>query len=186
MELVLGERLFKGVVSELAKSLTAKDHPLDRNLQVAIRNYTHRRYGEINQYIRSEVQDDPKVDRAIGLLDQALEELDVFEGEYVYRWTDLTPELKERMVAAIGTGELIYEEGYTSTSGSEFFIFEDHKEYHLTIKHKDGRRIDSFSYYPQEEEVLIPSGSWFKILSYDEDSKKFTVEQVLDTDLKHG
>ncbi|PWF74121.1 hypothetical protein CBX98_00235 [Vibrio sp. T9] len=182
MDMVLDSVLYNRIKKELESSPIAKTHSLDMNFKIAIRNYTSRRYDCINNAIRSE-NPSQKEQRAIALLDEALNSLPIYEGEWVYRYSCLTKELFESMTKAVGTDSIIYEEAFTSTSKSEFFKFEKKCDYYLKIRHKNGRRIDMFSVYPQEEEVLIPYGSFYKILSFDPDANTFVLEQLLEHEI---
>ncbi|HGS5122698.1 TPA: ADP-ribosyltransferase domain-containing protein [Vibrio parahaemolyticus] len=150
------------------------------NYKVAIRNYTSRRFLDINSGIRNE-EDDPKHIRAVKVLLEALECLDVYEGEYVVRWTNLSAELLEKVKV---TGTIIFEKGFTSTSANDEFELNPPKEYKIVIRHYNGKYIGGFSEFPHEEEVLIPAFSFFRVEGFDEDTKTVYLDQLADSQIE--
>ncbi|CAF4558765.1 unnamed protein product, partial [Didymodactylos carnosus] len=90
----------------------------------------------------------------------------------VYRGANLDREMIECYKEAVGTYKCWY--GFSSTSknrhkaeafGNTLFIID------LTKTKRGGFDISSYSCYPHEEEVLLPAGTAFKIISVQSDMK---------------
>lgn len=151
---------------------------LETQYKVALRNYTLRRFEDMNEGIRTGV-DNPKHNRSVMLLNDALQWLDRYEGQYVVRWTNLTPELLKKFKAQ---DEVIVEYGFTSTSADPGFTMEG-KDYRLAIEHLNGRFIKDFSEYAWEEEVLIPAPSFYIVQEFNEQEKYAVLQQIDPNDL---
>lgn len=147
------------------------------NYKVAIRNYTSRRYLDINSGIRHD-EDNPKHIRAVQVLVEALNCLDVYEGEYVVRWSNMSEELLEQVKVV---GNIIYERGFTSTSANPEFEMEPPRDYKMVIRHYNGKFIGGFSEFPHEEEVLIPAFSFFRVEGFDEETNTVYLDQLADS-----
>ncbi|MBF4337355.1 ADP-ribosyltransferase domain-containing protein [Vibrio anguillarum] len=176
---VIGRAEFERHATELQIPLEEFNSQL-ANFKVAIRNYTSRRFLDINSGIRND-EDDPKHVRAVKVLLEALEGLDVYEGQYVVRWTNLSDELLEK-IKVVGT--VIFEKGFTSTSANEDFELHPPKEYKIVIRHYNGKYIGGFSEFPHEEEVLIPAFSFFRVEGFDEDTKTVYLDQLADSQIQ--
>ena len=146
------------------------------NYKVAIRNYTSRRFLDINGDIRSDETNSKHI-RAVKLLVEALDNLEVYDKEFVVRWSNLSDELVEKIK---NVGSIIYEKGFTSTSANSEFELSTPKEYKIVIQHYNGKYIGEFSEFPHEEEVLIPPFSFFKVKDFDEQNKTVYLEQLAD------
>ncbi|MGN2670320.1 ADP-ribosyltransferase domain-containing protein [Aliivibrio fischeri] len=144
------------------------------NYKVAIRNYTSRRFLDINTGIRFN-ESNPKHLKAVKLLLEALDCLDTYDGEYVVRWSNLSEELLQKVKTV---GNVIFEKGFTSTSANIEFEHNPQKEYKIVIRHYNGKYIGAFSEFPHEEEVLIPAFSFFRVEGFDEESKTLYLDQL--------
>lgn len=151
---------------------------IETQYKVALRNYTLRRFEDMNEGIRSGI-DNPKHNRSVMLLNEALQWLDRYEGKYVIRWTNLTSELVEKFKTE---DEVIVEYGFTSTSADPGFTMGG-KDYRLVIEHLNGRYIKPFSEYQWEEEVLIPAPSFYIVEEFNEEERYAVLKQIDPNDL---
>ncbi|WP_336932747.1 ADP-ribosyltransferase [Vibrio cholerae] len=172
---VIGRSEFERHANELQIPLQELNTQLT-NYKVAIRNYTSRRFLDINSGIRND-ENHTKHIRAVRLLSEALDFLDVYGGEYVVRWSNLSDELIQKIKVK---GTVIFEKGFTSTSANKNFVLEPPKEYKIVIRHYNGRYIGNFSEFPNEEEVLIPALSFFRVEGFDEETKTVYLDQLAD------
>lgn len=169
---VIDNAEFERHLEELAIPIEQK-FDVETQYKVALRNYTLRRFEDINEGIwRGE--EDPKHLRAVTVLNEALQWLDKFDGQYVVRWTNLTPELIEKFK---NQDEVIVEYGFTSTSADPGFTMAG-KSYRLVIEHLNGKYIKPFSEYPWEEEVLIPAPSFYIVREFDEEKRYAVLQQI--------
>lgn len=145
----------------------------ESNYKVAIRNYTSRRYIDINVDLRNE-QDDIKHVNAVTILSEALEYFEPYSESFVIRWSNLSVELLQQ-IGEIGS--IIFESGFTSCSANPDYPMEG-KEYKLIIEHYNGVFIGEYSEYPLEEEVLIPASSYFIVEDFDEAEKTVVLRQL--------
>lgn len=147
----------------------------ETNFKVAIRNYTSRRFIDINVDIRDE-SEHLKHLNAVKLLRQSLDSMDVYQGDFVIRWTNLKDVLVEQMTTE---GNIIFEPGFTSTSANpNFEMLGKDYEYKVVIEHFNGVYIADYSEYPSEEEVLIPASSFYRVAGYDDENKTIYLTQL--------
>ena len=177
MRKVLGNFQYDDHVDNLQIPLDQAD-TIQTNQFVGIRNYTSRRYLDINQGMRV-LCTDVKHLRAVKILMEALDSLPIHSDPFVVRWINLTPELRE----VYKVGNVIHEQGFTSTSADKTFVFQG-KEYKVVIQHLNGRYVADWSEYPGEQEVLIPSNSYFKVMVFDEVQKLIVLSQIDSSELQ--
>lgn len=171
MDKLLGRYEFERFLEHLSIS---SDDPNAKHL-VAIRNYTSRRFSDINYGLRSNC-DDPKHITAVKYLIEALDTLPVYDGTFVIRWVSLTHEMEKSYCK---NGSIIHELGFISTSFDQNFDFKKDPSCHkLVIQHLNGKTISEWSEYPAECEVLIPMNSYFQVMSYDIDSRTIFLRQI--------
>ncbi|MFS1915721.1 MULTISPECIES: ADP-ribosyltransferase [unclassified Vibrio] len=179
MHRVIGRERYEQVAAELGIQ-EAELYTTQSNLYIAIRNYTYRRFEDINELIRSGDTNE-KHQIAVSLLIQALESLPIHENDLVVRWTDLTP---EHLALIRVPGSIIYEPSFTSTSQDPGFFIEG-CAHRLVIIHVNGRHIAPWSYYCEEEdEVLIPPRSTFRSLGYNDEYQSFVLQQLTDEEVE--
>ncbi|HIF9545385.1 TPA: ADP-ribosyltransferase [Photobacterium damselae] len=172
MQQVIDKYDFNQHLEKLGIPLQEKDD-LETQFKVALRNYTSRRFVDINSGIRDGNQN-PKHIRAVVLLNEALEWCETYPKKYIVRWTNLSDELIEKFRRK---GEIIEELGFTSASANPSFKMEG-KEYKLLIGHINGKFIGDYSEFPHEEEVLIPAPSYYIVHEFNEEEKYALLEQV--------
>ncbi|MEQ3491626.1 ADP-ribosyltransferase [Vibrio sp. SSH13-20] len=179
MQRVIGKEMYEQLAAELGIE-ESELYKTRTNHLVAIRNYTYRRFTDINGLIRSG-QTNEKHQIAVELLVQALENLPVYEGLFVIRWTNLSPEHLELVSEE---GNLIQEPSFTSTSRDAGFYLSG-CAHRLLIKHYNGRYIAPWSFYDDdEEEVLIPPQAVFRTKGYSEEHRSFLLEQLSEEEVE--
>jgi hypothetical protein len=143
------------------------DHPsgvgdhLDSDDLVALTDYTGPGHRDLNSALRSGVMDASQQLR-VQALNNALAKLPPYEGP-VIRGTNLPPEV----LAKYRPGEVITEDAFLSTSMNTGVArsptFAGNVEFRILSK--SGRDISSFSVFPDEAEVLFPTGTRFYVAS---------------------
>ncbi len=127
----------------------------------AIRHYTAAGYSDLNQEMRegADLKDSrPMID----VLNSALRKLKRFSGA-VKRGADIPKEVSDKYQV----GEVLSFPAFTSTSISTGFS----GNVRFVIHSRTGRYIGMHSNFQNEDEVLIPAGSKFKVLDRQEDEK---------------
>lgn len=139
---------------------------------VSMAAYTEGGYEGLNKALRKKNPPESQGYRHFQeTLIQALGKLKPYEG-YVARSGSLPPDiLDQHQVGAIVSYQAFTSASLGKRSGGHTFI----------IKSKTGRFIGSYSYYPDEYEVLFKSGTKFKVLSREKKSDgnfEFVMEEV--------
>ena len=127
--------------------------------KAAIRDYSDSGYRRINGQLRARAVT-ARTRHEINALISALKELPGFEGD-VFRSAAIEGRLL-RKYQRVGT--VITERAFISTSRSPSKAFSGNVRFYLISKR--GKEIDQWSEYPDEEEVLFPPGTRFKVLEY--------------------
>ncbi|HCE1825681.1 TPA: hypothetical protein NJ265_000207 [Vibrio parahaemolyticus] len=179
MHRVIGKEMYEQLAAELGIE-NSELYKTKTNHLIAIRNYTYRRYTDINDRIRNE-QTNTKHQIAVELLIQALDSLPIHEEPFLVRWTNLTA---EHLKLVSEEGNLIHEPSFTSTSRNPGFYLSG-CAHRLLIKHYNGRYIAPWSYYSEEEEeVLIPPKAVFRTMGYSEQHRSFLLEQLSEEEIE--
>lgn len=179
MHRVIGQDQYERLCTQMGIA-QEEMYSYESNLFVAIRNYTFRRYSDINDNTRNNLTNE-KHEIASGLLVKALETLPIYPEQYVIRWTNLDPEFYEKLKR---TDFVFSEPAFTSTSADPKFYFPGCK-HKLIIEHYNGRYIAPWSIYDEEEdEVLIPAQSNFITLGFNEDEDTFLLKQLSDEEFQ--
>jgi hypothetical protein len=127
----------------------------------ALTHYTGLGYEDLNEALRSDALDASQHAR-VAALNAALEKLPPYQGP-VIRGTNLSPEVLEEY----RPGEIIREDAFlsttTDTAVARSEAFAGNVEF--TILSSTGRDISSVSMFPEEQEVLFRSGTFFYVVS---------------------
>lgn len=137
--------------------------------QSAIRDYSDRGYERINRQLRERAVTD-RTRREIDILSSVLKNLPDFRGD-VFRGTTIGELALLRKYQRVG--ETITERAFTSASRSPLKAFSGNVRFYIASKH--GKEIDSWSAYPEEEEVLFQRGTQFKVLEYVRDGNDIEI-----------
>jgi hypothetical protein len=127
--------------------------------KAAIRDYSDEGYLAINHALREGDVGEPLRNR-VRLLKAALGALPEFRGD-VFRGAKIDPDLLSHYE---NVGATIVEPAFISTSRSPSKAFKGNARFYILSKR--GRRIERWSAYPDEEEVLFPPNTKFKVLEY--------------------
>jgi ADP-ribosyltransferase exoenzyme len=173
-----GEKRYVEYAREI-ESLRLK-HPELKNIPtadlVAVRGYTSSDYAILNKALRS---GDPaelaRLNAYIRSVESGLSQLPSYQGT-VFRGTNLSSEIASKYQP----GRTITEDFFFSTAAEPGSAFPGNTQYTVSSTH--GRRIDFFSEYPHEKEVLFPPNTNFKVHNVEIDkvigSRKITMEEV--------
>jgi hypothetical protein len=137
--------------------------------QSAIHDYSDSGYRRINQQLRDRTVSD-RMRREIDILTSALKHLPDFRGD-VFRGATIQDRKLLRKYRRVG--EAITEHAFTSASRSPLKAFSGNARFYIVSKH--GKEIDRWSAYPEEEEVLFPPGTQFKVLEYVRDGNDIEI-----------
>jgi hypothetical protein len=147
---------------------------------VAIYQYTRHLYSHLNSRLRSN-QDIEKIQLIIDALDSALSKFPKFTGQ-VKRGSFLPKEIDQLYFV----DNTVSDNAYVSTSK---LTAKPQTKYHerpfqFLITTCNGRDISNFSAFSDEQEVLIPRGNKFKVLSRSQDEKQtfLTLHELNDQD----
>lgn len=126
----------------------------------AIREYTNAFHHEVNPLLNSGRPVPEKMKPYLETLDLALKKLPDFRGDPVVKVSRKSPEdLKD-----FQEGKVIQYRGYTSTSKNPDWLNNGEIQHHFTFHIGPGaKNIEELSMHPDEEEVLIPAGRFFKV-----------------------
>jgi ADP-ribosyltransferase exoenzyme len=128
---------------------------------MALADYTGSGYEELNEALRSDALDASHHAR-IDALNNALEKLPPYEGP-VIRGTNLPPDV----LAQYRPGEFFIERGFMSTTMNTAVarspMFAGNVEFRILSS--TGRDISPVSMFPGEQEILLPAGTRFYVVS---------------------
>lgn len=173
MHRVIGKEMYEQLGTELGIE-PSELYKTESNHKIAIRNYTYRRFSDINNLIRIG-ESNEKHQIAVQLLVQALESLPIHKEPFVVRWTNLTPEHLELVKSE---GNIIRELSFTSTSRDPGFYLSGYN-HRLLIKHYNGRYIAPWSCYDDtEDEVLIPPEAVFRTHGFSDEHQSYLLTQL--------
>ncbi|MFM5845209.1 ADP-ribosyltransferase [Aeromonas veronii] len=148
----------------------------EKKYVAAIYHYTENGYSDINSHLRGTYIGDSKIKKTINYIDSALKWLGDYDPKRtVVRYSDLN---KEHIEIIKKPRSVIYIPSYTSTSANINFKYHTKKRFKFIIYRDKGSFIGDYSYYPHEEEVLIPRSSFFKVLEFDESSNLVYLKQI--------
>jgi hypothetical protein len=136
--------------------------------KAAIRDYSDSGYRRMNEQLRARAFTDRIRDK-INVLTSALEELPNFQGD-VFRGAAMEEELLRKYQRV---GEVITERAFISASRSPSKAFSGNVRFYIISKR--GKEIDQWSAYPDEEEVLFPPDTRFKVLEYVRDGNEIEI-----------
>lgn len=175
MQDVLGGFDFEQIMDALSEK-TLSFNKQQKEYVAAIYHYTGEGYDNINSYLRGKNTSDDKIDKTVEYIDSALEWLGIYDSkEPVVRYSNLT----DSDIAKIKDEETaIYIPSYTSTSANPNFKYSRQRRFKFIIHRENGSFIGDYSVYPNEEEVLIPRSSSFKVLKFDESSNVVYLRQI--------
>ncbi|HEY4041370.1 MAG TPA: ADP-ribosyltransferase [Rhodopila sp.] len=135
--------------------------PFSWDDRLALADYTGSGYEDLNSALRSDVLDASQHAR-VAAINNALEKLPPYQGP-VIRGTNLPPEVLDQY----RPGEIIKEDAFLSTSTNTAVArspsFAGNVEFRILSS--SGRDISSVSMFPDEQEVLFPSGTTFYVVS---------------------
>lgn len=130
---------------------------------VVLYKYTHDLYEYINSHLRLAKSADKShnIDLVLDVLDRAITKFSIFNG-LVKRGTYLPPSIDELYIK----GNIVDDMAYISTSKIDAIPYTKyHTRSHQMLIHTcTGRDISKFSKYLDEEEVLIPRNTEFKVI----------------------
>lgn len=121
----------------------------------ALRQYTKDGYLGVNSALRTDLEEEVK--ETVELIDSALSKLPHYTGTSLYRGEFYNCHNEKKYTK----GAEFYEKAYMSTSRDLTFPGEYRLEF---IRHFSGRAIDQYSITPEENEVLFPRGTTFRVL----------------------
>ncbi|CQD15616.1 ADP-ribosyltransferse [Mycobacterium lentiflavum] len=134
--------------------------PLSSDHLAALADYTGSGYQDLNHGLRNGTVDASQAAR-VDALNRALEKLPTYEGT-VIRGSDLPDEV----LAQYKPGEVFTELGFLSTTTDVAVarspVFSGNVEFQIVST--SGRDVSSFSMFPEEQEILFPSGSRFYVV----------------------
>lgn len=163
---------------DYADEIKSKIPPPKLEEAVALRVYTSDEYSGMNAALRKGRHEDMDEDQrkylesSIKLATAGLEQMPSYTGT-VHRAAELPLEVIQKYK----TGETIVERGFTSTSSSKSAIsdFETFANVSYVIDSTKGKSVKKLSEHAEEEEILYPPGTQFKILNVEENNGKYTV-----------
>ncbi|ORV55905.1 hypothetical protein AWC05_12085 [Mycobacterium florentinum] len=134
--------------------------PWNSTHQAALADYTGSGYTDLNYALRNGTLDASQAAR-IDALNRALEKLPKYEGT-VIRGSDLPDEA----LAQYKPGEVFTELGFLSTTTDVAVarspVFSGNVEFQIVST--SGRDVSSYSMFPEEQEILFPSGTRFYVV----------------------
>jgi len=136
--------------------------------KAAIRDYSDSGYRRINEQLRARTVTD-RIRHEIEILTSALEELPNFQGD-VFRGAAIEEGLLRKYQRV---RDIITERAFISASLSPSKAFSGNIRFYIISKR--GKEIDQWSAYPDEEEVLFPPGTRFKVLEYGRDGNEIEI-----------
>ena len=141
--------------------------------KAAIRDYSHSAYRRINEQLRTRSVTD-RTRREVDVLISALKNLPDFKGD-VFRGTTM---MARHLTKYQRVGEIIIERAFISASRSPLKAFSGNVRFYIVSKR--GKDIEQWSAFPDEEEVLFPPGTQFKVLEYvrDENDIEIFLEEL--------
>lgn len=151
--------------------------------QKAISNYTKGLYGEMNRYLRGVEGSDEGVKEDIDKLKTALSKLDSYStnNDFLYRGVvqdKSMEEVKQEYENALSENNILEYDAFLSTSQSDDEVYDfligsgDKASVMFKINTKEnskGKNIQSYSAYPQEQEILFEDKSQFEVKSVSEE-----------------
>ncbi len=153
-----GKKLIKKTATGFKLRQKFKDCGLTDTEIYAIAYYSSLGYNSMNQALRSKVTDNlANVAGLIMAVNSGLQKLAPYKGQ-VKRGASLPKEILAEHIP----GNVVTYKAFTSASTKLGFTYPAH---HFIIEGKTGRYIAPLSFSIDEEEVLFPSGTKFKILS---------------------
>jgi hypothetical protein len=134
--------------------------PMNSNDLGAFADYTGSGYTDLNDALRNGTVDASQAAR-VDALNRALEKLPTYEGT-VIRGSDLPDEA----LAQYKLGEVFTELGFLSTTTDVAVarspVFSGNVEFQIVST--SGRDVSSYSMFPEEQEILFPSGARFYVV----------------------
>lgn len=136
--------------------------------EAAIRDYSDLGYRRINAQLRAGTVSG-RIRRKIDILTSGLEELPNYRGD-AFRGATIE-EVRLRKYQRVG--HIITERAFISASRSPSKAFSGNVRFYILSK--KGKEIDQWSAYPDEEEVVFPPGTRFKVLEYARDQNQIEI-----------
>lgn len=145
-------------------------------------------FRQINRLLRGQMTEFANAEKGIGwnvaqakqdyqehikFINEALNKLPNHEG-FVYRGTEVDPKL----LAQYKVGQIVTEQGFTSTSTNIAVAEEFSRNVFYTILSKTGKDIKNLAEFSGEDEVLFRSGTKFKILALENKNGKTFVKMM--------
>ncbi len=98
------------------------------------------------------------------VLERALTKLPLFDGSPIYRIIHVSAEHEERFRLSHRTGMETRWPVLASCSGGQ--TFRNGGNVRFVIAHRTGRWLGPYSWHPNEDEVVVPSGARFRSLAF--------------------
>jgi len=171
-------KLSKAGFESFAKSSVGAKAPPPQNIEeaAALVLYSRKNYKLMNAKLRGSLSDEQKaeyekykglIDNGIALATNGLKEMPSHKGE-VLRGAYLPDDV----ISQYKPGSIITEKGFTSTTTSKAAadVFTGNVRY--IINSKNGKNVSRLSQFPEEEEIVFPPSTKFKVSKVEPITKK--------------